>query len=66
MAKNEKTVHQFSSHIRYRDGEHQRIKVQIASPDLVPSYYLLFPNLKKWLGGKIFTNNEEMESAVSG
>ena len=36
------------------------------SPDLAPSDYFLFPNLKKWLGGKRFTNNEEVESAVNG
>src|SRR5436190_22178427 len=36
------------------------------SPDLAPSDYFLFPNLKKWLGGKRFANNEEVESAVDG
>ena len=35
-------------------------------PDLVPSDYFLFPNLKKWLGGKRFSNNEEVDSAVNG
>ena len=34
------------------------------SPDLAHSDFVLFPNLKKWLGGQIFANNEEMESAV--
>ena len=34
------------------------------SPDLASSDYFLFPNLKKWLGGRRFTNNEE--SAVNG
>ncbi|XP_076667941.1 histone-lysine N-methyltransferase SETMAR-like [Andrena cerasifolii] len=34
------------------------------SPDLTPSDYFLFPNLKKWLGGKRCANNEEVESAV--
>jgi len=34
------------------------------SPDLAPSDYFLFLNLKKWLGGKKFANNEEVESAV--
>ena len=33
------------------------------SPDLVPSDYFFFPNLKKWLGGQRFSNNEEVESA---
>lgn len=36
------------------------------SPDLAPSDYFLFPNLKKWLGGKRFANNEEVESVVDG
>ena len=27
------------------------------SSDLVPSDYFLFPNLKKWLGGKKFANS---------
>ena len=30
------------------------------SPDLVPSDYYLFPNLKRWLQGKRFTSNEEV------
>ena len=28
------------------------------SPDLAPSDFFLFPNLKKWLGGQRFTSNE--------
>lgn len=35
------------------------------SPDLAPSNYYLFPNLKKWLGGKKFDNNEEVIDAVN-
>ena len=30
------------------------------SPDLDPSDFLLFPNLKKWLGGQRFMWNEEV------
>lgn len=30
------------------------------SPDLAPCDYFLFPNLKKWLGGKRFSSNEEI------
>ena len=30
------------------------------SPDLAPSDYFLFPNLKKWLGGKRFCSNDEI------
>jgi histone-lysine N-methyltransferase SETMAR len=36
------------------------------SPDLAPSDYFLFPNLKKWLGCKRFAINEEVQSAVDG
>lgn len=36
------------------------------SPDVAPSNYFLFPNLKKWLGGQIFSNDEEVISAVNG
>ena len=35
------------------------------SPDLASSDYFLIPNLKKWLGGQIFANNEEVYSAVN-
>lgn len=35
------------------------------SPDLAPSDYFLFPNLKKWLGGKRFGSNEEVIEAVN-
>ena len=30
------------------------------SPDLAPCDYFLFPNLKKWLGGRRFGSNEEV------
>ena len=30
------------------------------SPDLAPSDYFLFSNLKKWLGGKTFSSNDEI------
>ena len=36
------------------------------SPDLAPSDYFLFPNLKKCHGSQRFGNNEEIESAVNG
>ena len=31
------------------------------SPDLAPSHYYLFPNLKRWLCGRRFESNEEFE-----
>ena len=35
------------------------------SPDLAPSDYYLFPNMKKELRGKKFTDDEEVKSAIS-
>ncbi|XP_014481491.1 PREDICTED: histone-lysine N-methyltransferase SETMAR-like [Dinoponera quadriceps] len=34
------------------------------SPDLAPSDFHLFPNLKKFVSGKHFASNEEVERAV--
>lgn len=31
------------------------------SPDLAPSDFFLFPNMKKWLAGKRFTSNDEVK-----
>ncbi|EFN87997.1 Histone-lysine N-methyltransferase SETMAR, partial [Harpegnathos saltator] len=36
------------------------------SPDLAPSDYYLFPNLKKFLAGKRFTSNDEAIAAEDG
>lgn len=36
------------------------------SPDLTPLDYFLFPNLKKWLSGQRFSNDEKGMSAVNG
>ncbi|GFY33005.1 histone-lysine N-methyltransferase SETMAR [Trichonephila clavipes] len=35
------------------------------SPDFAPYDYFLFQNLKKWLSGQRFSNDEEMLSAVN-
>ena len=35
------------------------------SPDLAPSDYFLSPNMKTWLGGKIFSSNEEIIAATN-
>ena len=35
------------------------------SPDLAPSDYFLFPNMKTWLGGKRFSSNEEIITATN-
>ncbi|GFY05452.1 histone-lysine N-methyltransferase SETMAR [Trichonephila clavipes] len=37
-----------------------------APADLAPLDYFLFLNLKEWLSGQIFSNNEEVLSAVNG
>ena len=36
------------------------------SPNLAPSYYYLFPNLKRWLCGRRFESNEEVEWQTEG
>ena len=36
------------------------------SSGLVPVDYFLYPNMKKWVGGKRYANNKEVESAVDG
>ena len=35
------------------------------SPDLAPSNYFLFPNVKKWLGGKRFYSDDEIISQTN-
>ena len=37
----------------------------VVSPDLTPSDYFLFPNLKKWFGGKRFYSNDEIISQTN-
>lgn len=34
------------------------------SPDLAPSDYFLFPNMKKWFAGRKFTSDDEVKSAT--
>ena len=34
------------------------------SSDLAPCEFFLFPNMKKWLGGKRFTSNEQVIAAT--
>lgn len=35
-------------------------------PHLAPSDFLLFPDLRKWLGGRTFASNAAVEQAVDG
>jgi [histone H3]-lysine36 N-dimethyltransferase SETMAR len=48
-----------------RDNGFELLPHQAYSPDLAPSDFQLFPNLKKHLGGQKFSSNEEVEYAVS-
>ena len=36
------------------------------SPDLAPRNYYMFPNLKRWLCGRHFKSNEEVEWEAEG
>lgn len=36
------------------------------SPDLAPADFWLFPQVKRMLGGQLFTRQQEMETAVEG
>lgn len=36
------------------------------SPDLAPSDFHLFPNMKRWLASQRFANDEELQNAVNG
>ena len=47
-------------HLRYEILPHPPY-----SPDLTPSEYFLFPNVKIWLKGKIFSSNEEIIAATN-
>ncbi|GBP74482.1 Mariner Mos1 transposase [Eumeta japonica] len=52
-------------HLFSHDGQNPRIEIRTATPSSIfsrfsPCDYYLFPNLKKWLGGKRFESNEEV------
>ena len=56
-----KRPHLKKAHLRSFDGQNYGIKIRIItpySPDLIPSDFFLFPNMKKWFGGQRFTSNE--------
>ena len=44
----------------FRELRYELLSQPPYSPDLAPSDYFLFPNLKKWLGGKRFYSNDEI------
>ena len=47
------------------DLRHEILSNLLHSPDLGPSDYFLFPNMKTWLAGKIFSSNKEIIAATN-
>ena len=54
------------SKIAARDCGFEEIQHPPYSPDLAPSDYFLFPDLKKCFRGKRFSDDEELKSAING
>ncbi|XP_025154422.1 activating transcription factor 3 isoform X2 [Harpegnathos saltator] len=51
---------------KFNELKYELLEHPAYSPDLAPSDYYLFPNLKKFLAGKRFTSNDEAIAAVDG
>ena len=51
---------------KFKELNYELLDHPAYSPDLAPSDYYLFPNLKKFLAGKRFTSNDEAIAAVNG
>jgi len=51
---------------KFKQLNYELLEHPAYSPDLAPSDYYLFPNLKKCLAEKCFTSNEEGIAAVNG
>ena len=51
---------------KFKELNYELLEHPAYSPDLAPSDYYLFPNLKKFLAGKRFTSNDEAIAAVYG
>ena len=45
---------------KFHELRYELLPLPPYSPDLAPSDYFLFSNLKKWLGGKRFYSNDEI------
>lgn len=63
-------LHQDNAHILRNDGSNQWLWIWIIStppysPDLAPSDFYVFPNLKKHLGGQKFSSLEEIDVTVN-
>jgi hypothetical protein len=54
------------SHQKFAYLHFEVLKLPVCSPDLVPSDYYLFPNLKKHLKGGKFSSTEEATLAADG
>ena len=50
---------------RFHELRYELLPHQPYSSDLAPIDYFLFPNLKKWLGGKRFYCNDEIISQTN-
>ncbi|KZC14057.1 Histone-lysine N-methyltransferase SETMAR [Dufourea novaeangliae] len=51
---------------KFNELKYELLEHPAYSPDLAPSDYYLFPNLKKFLARKRFTSNDEAIAAVNG
>jgi len=62
LAKKKVLFHQMGSHVPGIDGQIQQIPLRIASSSSIFARFSplrLFPNLKKWFGGKRFITREQ-------
>jgi len=46
--------------VKFNEFRYELLPHPAYSSDLVPCDYFLFPNLKKWFGGKRFTTREQL------
>ncbi|EGI63733.1 FLJ37770-like protein, partial [Acromyrmex echinatior] len=54
------TVDHKRSMAKFNEFRYELLPHPAYSPDLAPCDYFLFPNLKKWFGGKRFTTREQL------
>jgi len=52
--------HHIWSMAKFNEFRYKLLPHSAYSPDLAPCDYFLFPNLKKWFGGKRFTTREQL------
>ena len=51
---------------KFKELNYEMLEHPAYSPDLAPTDYYLYPNLKIFLAGKRFTSNDEAIAAVNG